>query len=183
MSSGIREYGPTIFKDFIGKPIRLLEIGVYDGRSAVWFLENLLTHPNSDYLGVDLVTGHEEAHLRAKANLEVFRPKVTLVKADSMEYLPRLYRWDNKYDIVHIDGDHGFTTCVSDLSYSWNLLNPNGIVLLDDYHRDDYEVYKAVHTFLASQQPSKYEIVHLGYMIAFKKLPSATVFNNDYTGA
>lgn len=34
----------------------MLEIGSYEGRSAVWFLENILTHPTARIVCVDLFT-------------------------------------------------------------------------------------------------------------------------------
>lgn len=44
--------------EWIGKPeVHFLEIGSYEGRSAVWFLQNILTHPTSTLDCVDLFTG------------------------------------------------------------------------------------------------------------------------------
>ena len=38
-----------------GKPdIHYLEIGVNQGRSAIWMLENILTHPTAKLTGIDL---------------------------------------------------------------------------------------------------------------------------------
>ena len=40
--------------EFKGKEnISLLEIGSFEGRSAIWFLENILTHPTSSITCVD----------------------------------------------------------------------------------------------------------------------------------
>lgn len=37
-----------LFEEYRGQPdVRMLEIGSYEGRSAVWFLENVLTHPTA----------------------------------------------------------------------------------------------------------------------------------------
>jgi hypothetical protein len=45
-------------KDFAGKPdLQYLEVGVYEGRSVVWMLENILTHPTSHVTGIDIFYG------------------------------------------------------------------------------------------------------------------------------
>ena len=38
---------------FKGKRVRALEIGSFEGRSAVWFLENVLTHEESTIVCID----------------------------------------------------------------------------------------------------------------------------------
>ena len=44
-----------LLRPFKGKPdIHYLEIGVFEGRSAVWMLENILTHPSSKLTGIDI---------------------------------------------------------------------------------------------------------------------------------
>ena len=45
-----REYIMPQWKD---KPIKYLEIGVFEGMSMVWMLHNVLTHPDSRAVGVD----------------------------------------------------------------------------------------------------------------------------------
>ena len=38
---------------YIGKECRALEIGCFEGRSSQWFLDNILTHPDSSLTVVD----------------------------------------------------------------------------------------------------------------------------------
>jgi len=38
---------------FRDKPVRGLEVGSFEGRSAVWFLQNILTHPQSTLIAID----------------------------------------------------------------------------------------------------------------------------------
>ena len=37
-----------------GQPTQVLEIGSYEGRSAVWLLQEILTHPESRLTCVDI---------------------------------------------------------------------------------------------------------------------------------
>ena len=40
--------------EFKGKPdVHFLEVGTYEGRTALWFLDNILTHPTSTMTIVD----------------------------------------------------------------------------------------------------------------------------------
>ena len=42
-------------KDKVGEPgLNYLEVGVYEGRSVLWMLENVLTDPTSTVTGVDI---------------------------------------------------------------------------------------------------------------------------------
>src|SRR3974390_231397 len=43
-----------ILKEFTGKPdVTYLEVGTFEGRSSLWLLENILTHPTSKIIIVD----------------------------------------------------------------------------------------------------------------------------------
>jgi hypothetical protein len=44
-------------------PTKALEVGSFEGRSALWMLENLLTHPDSTLTVVDTFAGSHE-HVR-----------------------------------------------------------------------------------------------------------------------
>ena len=44
-----------VLADFKNKPnIHYLEIGVFEGRSLIWMLENILTHPTSKATALDI---------------------------------------------------------------------------------------------------------------------------------
>jgi hypothetical protein len=46
-----------------GRPVNFLELGSYEGRSTVWMLESLLTHPQSHITCVDPFVYFEVGHL------------------------------------------------------------------------------------------------------------------------
>jgi hypothetical protein len=85
----IWEYGMS---SYVGKPdIQYLEVGMYEGRSVVWMLENVLTHPTARVTGLDLfwdLTEYSpELHARFEANIELAcgEDKVTTIVGFSQE--------------------------------------------------------------------------------------------------
>lgn len=149
------------------QPINYLEIGVYEGMSGCWMLDNILAHLQSRYTGIDLVIGHEEAHERAIKNLSRHTDKVRLIRGNSRDILPKL---TDQYDIIYIDGCHSYESVHNDVIHCWKLLKKNGIVILDDYLREDYGVAQAIHTFLSFRTiKTEYQIVYCDYQIAIRK--------------
>lgn len=69
----------------------LLEIGSYEGRSAVWFLENILTHPSSTITCIDPFFSRM-AEIRFDHNMAVSRSlqRIIKIKNRSQEVLKSL---------------------------------------------------------------------------------------------
>ena len=62
---GAGELWSEIFKEFKDQEVFGLEIGSFEGRSAIWLLENILTHSNSHLTCVDTFEGsmeHSDTH-------------------------------------------------------------------------------------------------------------------------
>lgn len=168
MSAGIKSVGKHVFADLIGKPVRFLEVGVYEGRSALWLLENVLTHDNARYVGVDIWKDHVTSWGRAERNLSEYRSRTVLIQGDSLKTLPNLT--PNSYDGIHLDGCHSYSTVRDDLRNAWPLLKSGGVILCDDFAREDYGVARAVHEFLAGLTVVKdYRITYCDYSVAWRK--------------
>ena len=71
--------------------LRALEIGSYEGRSAIWFLGEILTHPSSRITCVDLF-GVTEIESRFDRNIGASGVafKVDKIKGNSQDVLPSL---------------------------------------------------------------------------------------------
>lgn len=132
------------------KKLRYLEIGVWEGRSAVYMLDNY----ECDYTGVEL---NPQPHLLY--NLKNY-PK-TLIIGDSRMVLKILRGY---WDLVYIDGSHEYDVVKQDISNSWPLLEEGGILLLDDYGMDD--VKKAVDEFIKTVD---HEVILTNWQIAIRK--------------
>lgn len=125
-------------KSLAGQPRRAIEIGTFEGRTAVWLMVNVLTHPGSRLICIDPYAYTERQELkklqrarrRAIDNLGAFGPRVDLRIARSVDVLPTLPA--RTFDLVYVDGQHTAGGCMYDLVRSWTLLKEQGIVIVDD---------------------------------------------------
>lgn len=119
-------------------PLRVLEIGSYEGGSATWFQRHLLHHPESRLVCIDPWQGwtRDGVLQRFKANIALYphAEKVTAIQAEAIEGLALLIaNGAPKFDFIYIDGDHTAAALLVDVSLSWHLLRVGGLMLLDDY--------------------------------------------------
>ena len=121
-------------------PLRMLEIGSFEGRSATWFLDHLLTHEASHLTCVDTFQGSHEhrsrdldlLETRCRSNLARFGPKVTVIQGSSFEILRSCMRAP-QYDIIYIDGEHHAASALEDAVLAFPLLKTGGRMVIDDY--------------------------------------------------
>lgn len=110
-------------------PFRFLEVGTFEGRSSVWFLDNLLTHPLSEMWCID-----QEFSDNGRYNLSQHGTKVTMIEEFSDDALSRMMSTHKSYfDLIYVDGDHLAPNVILDLVLSWRLLKPGGYLLIDDF--------------------------------------------------
>jgi len=163
-----------------GKPnIHALEIGSFEGRSAIWFLENILIHPTSTITCVDIFVekSYEDKFDR---NIEVspFSKKVRKIKASSQKILREL-EW-NSYNFVYIDGSHVAKDVLLDAVLSWDLLKAGGIIIFDDYqwrvkdHKPWARPQIAIDAFLQVFEPY-IELRHKEYQVVVRKKEKVTL--------
>lgn len=130
------------------RPARILEIGVRRGYSAFAFLSGAWT---SEYLGIDALNGTyggtTDCYKWAERLLANF-PNVTLLHADTQK-MDRLFTTE-KFDLVHVDGDHSEAGALHDMELVWPQVRRGGLMVVDDY---DYQpaVRKAVHSFRSNR--------------------------------
>jgi hypothetical protein len=129
------------------EPLRILEIGSWEGRSALFFLNYL---PHSNLICVDTFAGsiehrawplaQQESQLSAiekrfDRNLGPFAGRVEKRKADSLLALGELGIEGRLFDLVYIDGSHVAVDVYRDGVLAWPLVACDGIVIFDDYTR------------------------------------------------
>ncbi len=121
-----------VLAPFKGKPdVHYLEIGVYEGRSAVWMLENILTHPTARLTGVDPFLGDFKQRCFANIERSEASEKVKLITGYSQVVMRELPL--DSFDIIYIDGSHHKQDVLEDAVLSWRLLKEGGILIFDDY--------------------------------------------------
>ena len=95
-----------VLHQFKGEPnIDYLEIGVLEGRSLIWTLDNILTHPTSKATCIDTFY-EDKVKQRFRVNLKAsgFSEKVTVITGSSqfeLKYLPI-----ESFEIIYIDCSH-----------------------------------------------------------------------------
>jgi predicted O-methyltransferase YrrM len=169
------------------RPLNVLEIGSWEGRSALFFLNYL---PLARLVCIDPFTGNaihrrdpalqeHLAQLQAifDSNVAAFADRVEKIAAPSATALPRLAVDARQFDLAYIDGCHLATDVYSDAAMLWPMIVPGGIVIFDDYElaidpnlQDRPKV--GIDRFLALFG-GQYQILHKGFQVIVAKLPSA----------
>jgi predicted O-methyltransferase YrrM len=158
-----RSTGDRILRPLAGRALSYLEIGVYEARSLVWMLDNILVHPGSRAAGVDY-----KVRPNAWANLERHGGKVAIYEGWSEVIIPQL---SGRFDIVYIDGDHSARGALFDTVMSWPRLRQGGIMIWDDYADPLAPGVKAsVGHFLSCYGKGDYELLADDWQFAVRKL-------------
>lgn len=135
--------------EFRGKPdLKFLEVGSYEGRSACWLLDNILTGDRSTIECCDLFEGcgaqgawSKELYDRYNMtevlsnfldNTKEYGNRVKLHIGISQEILRGMGSVP-EFDFIYIDGSHIASDVLEDAVLSFRLLKSGGIMVLDDY--------------------------------------------------
>lgn len=117
---------------YVGKPsVEYLEVGLYEGMSALWMLDNVLTNETAHLTGIDPFLGDYEQTFAENLEQSGSSQKATVIKGFSQLVLRKLT--PNSYDIIYIDGSHATKDVLEDAVLSWRLLKQGGILIFDDY--------------------------------------------------
>jgi predicted O-methyltransferase YrrM len=166
--------------------IRVLEIGTFEGRAAVWLLENVLTDPTSQLVCVDTFGGSDEN--RAKLSVNTFlnglhRRFINNIRAtgrsDQVQVIvgrsqTELRRLKGQFDFIYVDGSHHAPDVIQDAIESFRLVKTGGLILFDDYEWTDPAVpippRPAIDAFLDIYR-DQLRVVHRGYQLCVQKMP------------
>jgi hypothetical protein len=133
--------------------ICLLEIGTYEGRSAYWFLQNILTHETARLICIDpgmrlkpkrleqlykdapqdKPETDEEMEGRIRHNLldSPYGNKVEWIQNYSQNVLQKIPL--HSIDIAYIDGQHNAAQVLLDTMLTWPTLKVGATIIFDDY--------------------------------------------------
>lgn len=168
-----------------GKPnLLFLEIGSFEGRSTVWLLQNVLTHPTSQIVCVDTFDGsseHQNTELQLNSLEDHFMHninqigaanKVIKMKGTSKQMLKRLP--SDIFDFIYVDGSHKAADVLEDAVLSFPLLKKNGIISFDDYDNNAEpdnvnEAELGINAFLQVYK-DQYELLYKGLELIIRKI-------------
>ena len=190
---------------FRDKPsLKFLEIGSFEGKSACWLLQNILTDSSSQLTCVDIfdTTGdlaeehrdilqhfpglkdHLPEHLNIEENFDhnirclQAERKVRKLKGESNIVLRSLPL--ATYDCIYIDGSHRAPNVLKDIVLCWDLLKDDGIMILDDYlwncfpHQPLKNPKPAIDACLTVFE-GQYTILHHSYQIILQKIATSSL--------
>ena len=146
----------SLFRGWTRRPVKWLEIGSYEGRSAIWALENILKHKDSCITCIDK-WDDDKIYTTFKNNIKSnpsFKGKVTSIRAMSRDALTstKLLKQRGEFDVIYIDADHHSASVLEDAVLAFPLLKPGGMMIFDDYtyskERDNRCPKQAIDAFI-----------------------------------
>jgi predicted O-methyltransferase YrrM len=168
------------------KKIKILEIGTYDGKNA-YLLSKLF--PKAFITTIDLPNNDKNFQLTYSRNKHYYkfcksRDKI-IKKSKNIFYKKinslNLIFFKEKFDLIWIDGAHGYPVVVSDIINSIKLLNTNGIILCDDIFLNNIpfqdNIYASVATFETLKNLANADIIN--YKLIYKRLDINNNSNPD----
>lgn len=134
------------------RPRKVFEIGVRCGYTGYFLLAGA-SGSVVKYRGVDLQTYLTDSNRYATELLSGLCQDVRVSFGDSHA----LNSLDDKYDLIHIDGDHSYEGKLKDLALAFSSLSKNGVIVVDDYgpHGAKEPIFRAVKTFLSANPQLK----------------------------
>ena len=166
--------------------ISFLEIGSFEGRSAVWLLTTILTSPSARLICIDTFGGSIENQTKHHIDLTQIEKnfdsnigqtgsgnKVAKIKdlsSRAFQKLPYLSQ-----DVIYIDGSHTAPDVLSDCVLYFHLLKVGGIMIFDDYEWEETGMAglntpkPAIDAFLSIYQ-EKIEVLFMGMQVIIRKI-------------
>lgn len=169
--------------------IDLLELGTFEGLSAIWFLENIpkiIKNCSINITSVDDFEGDikplnginmQNVHKNAISNFELANRINSPNKIDLISSSTNNFFKSNllNFDIIYIDGDHSSKQTIFDAMNAFEVLKPGGIIVFDDYLGGNGEYSNldispkfAIDTFVLLYS-RKIKIIFQGYQLIVKK--------------
>lgn len=163
------------FGQLAGLPgLQGVEVGSYEGRSACWIANHLLTGDGSRLVCVEPFGQYDAQEQNFDHNIRVAgcASKILKLRGRSQQVLPLLP--EESFDFVYVDGSHLILDVLQDAAMSWRLLRPNGIIVFDDYEHtlfpDSFGMSAgpAIRAFL-SLLSGEYELLFEDWQVALRK--------------
>ena len=157
------------------KNIKYLEIGSFEGRSAVFVGELINTN---EMTCVDTFCGSDEhsninfdlVYKNCAKNISKLNIKKKLFKNYSHDFF---LKNNEKFNVIYIDGSHHYEDVKKDFINSMTFLEKNGILICDDFFWTEYKNIKdnpiAAIIECYKKFENKLEILVINHQIIFKK--------------
>lgn len=159
------------------KPKKILEIGCFEGMSAVFFLKKFKKsklHIVDTFQGSKEQVGIKDFSSLKKIFLNNTKKNKKRIKIFTMTSKKFLLQDNNcKYDLIYIDGSHFYKDVYFDGKYCLKLLNKGGLLVFDDYFWKFYDGKKnpinAINKFYNNHKDN-IKLIGITSQIFFKKI-------------
>jgi predicted O-methyltransferase YrrM len=156
----------------------ILEIGSFEGRSAIFFLEHC---HQARIVCIDAFLGSDPIRFERNfdANLSAYGHRVEKIRLHSVPALHGLSVEGRLFDLMYIDGSHRPDDVLVDTLLAWRLLKIDGMLIWDDYllnaHLPEAELRpkRGIDAFLAFYA-NELAVVHTEYQVIVKKRSTST---------
>ena len=160
------------------KENKILEIGCFEGLSSVFFADNFLDNPTSRLTCVDpfltinnndhteFLQNNEEMNFDFNISICKNSDRITINKIISDKFFENN---NQTYNFIYIDGCHEPDFIKRDMENSFNVLEKNGIMWMDDYGGGDGIQIKKTMDVSLDKYRGQYEVIHRGYQLAIQK--------------
>jgi hypothetical protein len=184
-----------VFAPIEEQALSILEIGSWEGRSAIFFLE-FFAH--SRLTCVDTFEGGKE-HVgdsvyrqslggieeRFDLNLGSYGARCEKMKMRSLAALDKLAESGRLFDLIYIDGSHQRDDVLMDSILSWRVLAQGGHIIWDDYLWEldapsQDAPRQAIDAFLNLNRGG-FTLVHSGWQVIIRRLPSSESWDGSTT--
>ena len=158
--------------------LKILEIGSYEGMSAIFFLKYF---NNAEIDCVETFKGSDE---HAKKNFELvkknfeynlldFKNRYNIFETTSDNFFEIKSDKEETYDIIYVDGSHESYQVSKDTENSFNKLKSKGFIIFDDFLRKYYDnisknPFSAIINFIIKND-KKVKVIYFGYQLILQK--------------
>ena len=128
-------YIPIIKRKLSETPTpRVLEVGLDTGITTIPIIAFLArVHEKFEFVGIDILV--KESLSITLSHLDTSSDQnIRLYRGNSLNVMPEMAAAGEKFDVILVDGDHNYHTVSQELKTLEQLLAPNGLVIVDDYH-------------------------------------------------
>jgi lipopolysaccharide biosynthesis glycosyltransferase/predicted O-methyltransferase YrrM len=167
----------------VGRAPRALEVGSWEGRSAVYILTKLCNTPDSllvciDHFDLLRTAAGRERHAKVVHNLTLTGSPFRIVDESSIPGLMTLLNeealanQDGGFDFVYIDGSHEADDTFLDAELAWRLTRSGGLIILDDYREPASSMHhpaRGIDAFISLHE-GEFELLHKEYQVILRKV-------------
>ena len=156
----------------------ILEIGTFDGFNSL-LLSNLFPNSNIDTIDLSETDNDFINFYNRKENINKFIQdrNIILSKNRNINFFPlnslKLLNYKKKYDLIWIDGAHGYPVVCIDIINSLHVLKENGLILCDDVYlklnqSNSDKMYNSIASYETLNELKKQDLIN--FRLAYKRL-------------